>query len=308
MFLTNNATPAQIFHELIARDSDNTETGFETLMHNDDLCPKFQNLVEKILGSYAKFGASVTDIQGFSDHGVDVLVRYTDQDGEKHSFGLQIKSYREIESDLKSSKNDRRLMDTLFSQRTRAQSKHRVEMFYIVLCGDNGKKHRDFVRRVEAEFSSLDDTCVINPSKAWQFYKLDRVEIAAFCARVLCRDDFVLKTMMSALEGMSNEHRRMLVAWVVRHLEGNSSITVDELASYAFTDLPYEIDELELVSDFLNHFEMDYHYENLDGSEFILINPSQDEMQAIYFDIKVRHSLSGQDAIDYICELVTVDV
>ena len=68
---------------------------FHNLKHNDDLVPKFRTNFEKlsqIIGSYYN---DCYDIQGVTDDGVDVLLKYKNENGN-HKVGFQIKSYDDI--------------------------------------------------------------------------------------------------------------------------------------------------------------------------------------------------------------------
>ena len=48
---------------------------FARLKHNADLCPRFQQKLESILGSFEKYRKIVYDIQGLHDEGTDILLR-----------------------------------------------------------------------------------------------------------------------------------------------------------------------------------------------------------------------------------------
>lgn len=305
MFITNRATPGEILAQLITRPAKRLTNEFKQLRHNDHLCPAFEARTLQILNAYARHHASVDDIQGFTDQGVDVLLQFRDDDGAKHNIGLQIKSYKEIEADLKLKSGSRQLIASLFAQRTRGQSKHQVETFYILLCGDGGVKHADFVRRVKAEFTSLSDTRVITPAEAWSFYNLEDYEIAAYCTKVLCSDDYVLRRARSSLMNLDDEHRRLMIAWVVRQLEGRPRLAFEEMEHYA--NAFGEDDGTGRVQDslvkFLGNLQFSSEIQNEDGQHFVLTSTAYPELRALYYDLQVRHELDSEQAMEYLWRL-----
>ncbi|AMV47786.1 hypothetical protein [Paraburkholderia caribensis] len=257
-----------------------------------------------VLTSYAKYHTSVDDIQGFSDQGVDVLVRYIDEDRYRHNIGFQIKSYREIADDLRRPSGTRQLIPLLSQQRTRAQSKHQIDRFYVILCGDGGDAHRNFVRRVKAEFSSLDDTKVITPGQAWAFYNLEQQDVAAYCARVLCEEDYVLRAVREHFNEDADDYRRMIIGWVVSQLEGEYETSLGQLVRFAEGGNETEqIDVEERVAEYLSSLQWDGQAESTDGEKFVLQNYTCNELSALYYDVRVRHGLSGQEAIEYLWRL-----
>jgi hypothetical protein len=64
-------------HELLQfRRAEYTATSvFATMKHNDDLCPKFQDKLDTLLGAFQKYKKIVYDIQGPRDDGADIVLR-----------------------------------------------------------------------------------------------------------------------------------------------------------------------------------------------------------------------------------------
>lgn len=303
MYLTSDATPGDILAGLITRPSHDIGNEFEKLRHNNDLCPAFRDRVESILGSYSRLRTSVDDIQCFSDQGVDVLLRYSEDGGGSQSVGLQIKSYLEIEQDLKKDKGSRTLLDSLHAQKNRAEAKHRVSMFYILLCGDGSKRHTDFIRYVASEFAGLDTVRVVIPRQCWSLYKLEDHEIAAYCTRILCAEDFVLR---KAIEEMPDDsaHRRMLIPWVVQSLEGNARIDIDSLLDcIPETDDPTRPNPMDIAAEFIQTLEYSNDVTSEDGEHFVLHSTAHPALRALCSDVNVRYDLHGQDAIEYLWAL-----
>ncbi len=89
-----------------------------------------------------------------------------------------------VEQDLKLETGKRQLISTLKTQYVSARSTHNIETFYVVLCCDGGKLHRDFVRRVCAELTSLPEVKVIAPACAWAFHDMEADSVLAYCTRV----------------------------------------------------------------------------------------------------------------------------
>ncbi len=56
---------------------------FTRLMHDSDLCPKFQAKLELMLGAFRKYQQITYDLQGFKDRGSDVVVRQPSDDETK---------------------------------------------------------------------------------------------------------------------------------------------------------------------------------------------------------------------------------
>lgn len=309
MFITNKATAGELLSQLITRGGSkpNSKDGFKGKAHNVDLCPAFESRVEAILTSFSRHRASAQDIQGFRDNGADILFRFEDEAGGMNAVALQVKSYSEIEADIKRRKEEASMVSVLKSQRTDAQSKHRVSKFYILLCGDSDK-HRDVVRKVRAEFTSLDDVSILTPEQAWAFYNLEDSEIAAYCTRVLCKGDYVLKQVDEEFAEASDEYRRIVLGTVVATLEGREAFRLDELTAFAAnSDLNDFSESFESSFEEATQQLMFERYIDTDDGEMFTCSPDEyPAVCALYFDLRVRHRLTGHEAFKYL-SLLTCD-
>jgi len=302
MFITCNASPGEILSQLIflGRSRPDATKKFKLLAHNNDLCPTFHDKVETILKSYNRHKTSALDIQGFRDNGADILFTFEDEDGKKDAVALQVKSQKEIEDDIKRPKGQVSLVRDLKAQRTEAQSKHRISMYYILLCCDIDL-HRDYVRKVAAEFTSLDDVKIVTPQHALYFYDLDHADIAANCARILCRTDFVVRKARDELNDLNPAHRRILIGSIVSHLEGTLTLSIDDVHSFAAPIfLPDDGQLIDQADDAVQALMWDRFFETIDGEKFTVDATNYPALRALYFDLNVRHGLTSDSAFKYL--------
>lgn len=305
MFITNEATPGEILSQLITRQRKDLDDSFKSYQHNDDLCPAFEEKVELILTSYSRHRATGVDIQGYQDEGAEVILQYKDHDGHTSTFALQVKSYREIEKELerrsKKDKTSLSLVNNLILQQSRAASKHRPETFFILLCGDGGKRHRQVIRDVGSAFSARLDIKVIKPAQAWNFFQLDASEIAAYCTRELCKEDYVLKEVNDYFSDESAEYRKMVIALTVLQIEDDCHLDFNEIVSYACDDpLDGASDSFVRTEEAMQSLMHSDDLENENGDRFRISRGSFNALRALYYDLGVRHGLTGSDAIDYL--------
>jgi hypothetical protein len=198
MFITNQADPAQLLEELFrVNERLREEThAFEPLRHDRDLCPRFQRNIEVLLEAYAAYFADVHDTQGFNDKGVDVLLRFNDEERGRRRIGLQIKSWSEIEDwKLKKAPD---FMKTLRNQVYCAQRDAGCEEVLVVLCADD-VRHKKQVRSITADLSNDDQVKIMTPQKALGFFWLDETYIRTLVARTLCKSDPLIRDALEAL-------------------------------------------------------------------------------------------------------------
>lgn len=303
MFITHRASPGELLSQLLflSRSTSEDTKGFKRLAHNNDLCPVFHDKVESILQLFNRHKTSALDIQGFRDNGADILFRFEDEEGNKDAVALQVKSQKEIEDDIKRGEGKSSLVKDLKAQRTDAQSKHQVSKFYILLCCDISV-YRDYVRKVAAEFTSLDDVKIVSPQYAMHFYGLDEVDIAAHCSRILCRRDYVVTKAVDELADTTQEHRQIVIGAMVDHLEGELEFSLDDLYGYTEATSPESDDKVTqrtevALQEFLwNGFLQSDH----DGETFTLRASDYPALRALYFDLNVRHGITGNHAVRYL--------
>ena len=156
MFVTDALTPLEMMAELLRIDGCLTEdtAAFRTLRHNADLCPAFRDRVDTMLRTYMAYRADVRDTQGPRDEGVDVDIRFLDQeDGTVHA-ALQIKSFDDIENWR--TKKDKEFLTRLKAQIAAATQKLRLDAYWILLCTD-AVAHAEQIRLISSELLQYDD-------------------------------------------------------------------------------------------------------------------------------------------------------
>lgn len=186
---------------------------FHNLKHNDDLVPKFRTNFEKlsqIIGSYYN---DCYDIQGVTDDGVDVLLKYKNED-ENHKVGFQIKSYDDIK------KKD--WLSKLKAQLYEAQGIWKTDDLYVVLCTDV-IEHKDKLRiaRSEIQKKSDCDIHIVEPENALTFYKFTSVDIFSTIYDFYHKSDSRLKRTRDSLKNLSTEEKEILISVIVRQFLGN---------------------------------------------------------------------------------------
>jgi hypothetical protein len=168
---------------------------FETLRHNNDLCPRFQTQIETILRAVGKFEPVVYDCQGIFDDGSDLIIVVRDKGEDNDTpvrIGFQIKSYEDFEG--------RDLFRTLKAQRDDSFRKVRnLCAYYIVLCTDE-QRDKNKIRDIEGEFKDADKTLVIEPTYGLTFIKLAARRIQGLVSRMHQTDDLVFQKALDALQ------------------------------------------------------------------------------------------------------------
>jgi hypothetical protein len=200
---------------------------FRSMKHNPDLCPLFHRQLERVAASYGKYTPITYDTQGFNDDGSDLIIRYERRQGsEPELIGLQIKSYGDCQKAT--------LMKDLKSQRDDSLRKVLgLKEYFICLCTDE-IKHKDLIRRIEAEFRSADRTKVIEPTFLHNFLYLSERQIAAFVTQALQSDDFVYRKAVEVLTDLPSRSGAVVAVFLaVRYLGGSYSFPIRELTQDA---------------------------------------------------------------------------
>lgn len=182
-----------VFSALRDYGCNDTETSeFKYLKHNDDLVPTFSKNLNYLAECCGSYGNACYDIQGVRDNGVDVLIKYRDEDSETHYIGLQIKSYRDIKED--------NWLTKLKAQALEATATWRLDDFYIVFCTD-AYEHRNKLRNASADIIKYlgGSVHIVEPSKALNFFKLSPLEILIQVQNYYRAGDPVTETAKSEL-------------------------------------------------------------------------------------------------------------
>jgi hypothetical protein len=296
-------------------DSDSDTARFSDFRHNNDLCPRFQKNVDALLSTYSSYYADAQDIQGMSDEGVDVLLRYVDRNGSRMRAGIQVKSHKEFEDWMKKSeRGGGSMVEKLLAQYGRAKNNAKINDYYIVLC-TNEEVHRDWIRQITAAFKNFEDVKVITPKKALAFFEMSDDEVSLNVTRILCADDPLLKGAQNQMTTLGYAKAYMLLHLTCYALS-SSSRADDNLLLSLFEDCSPLQDEHDvtvdpyLLGNILSFFEDSNIIEREDGgSEIFTINISNlpASLCAIYFDQKYRNNHDSKDMAEYLCNLLEID-
>src|SRR3990167_8989691 len=133
---------AKLVDELLRyrRAAPSETKAFARMKHNEDLCPRFQQKLESILGSFEKYKKIVYDIQGLRDEGTDVLLREVVAESPWF-ICLQIKSENDV--------HGRDILKNLKAQFFDSAQRYGDSLveYYVLLCCDS-KKHKDIIRAI----------------------------------------------------------------------------------------------------------------------------------------------------------------
>jgi hypothetical protein len=198
------------------------------MKHNEYLCPQVERQLDEVLNCFLKHAQAAYDIQGINDRGVDVLLKYADEDAEFRYLGFQLKSF----DDLKTP----RYLKELRSQCYQAQVAfgELLEHYFIVLCTDV-KVHHGKIREVKNAFAKDELVTVIDPAYALSFLKLSSTRIAAVVEAMLRDDDVVLKGARQVVDRLTPTEVAVLLQIAAQGiLEPTPSCDVGQLAQSEF--------------------------------------------------------------------------
>lgn len=197
---------------------------FQLLKHNDHLVPKFTKnfeILQRLIGNYYD---DCYDIQGISDNGVDILLKYK-FDNEYHKIGIQIKSY----DDMKNKDWLSKLKAQLFEE----QKIWETDDLYIVFCTDSNK-HKDKTRNAIAEIQKYSDCKIhiVKPEEAIAFYKFDTISILSKIYDFFHKNDNMLMKARHAFNRFTNEDVKTIIEVIVyQFLNNNESIGIDNITN-----------------------------------------------------------------------------
>ena len=227
MFITNELTPGEMLAEFLKgrRASLHETSMFAKLRHDKNLCPRFAEQVSMMLDVYRAYGQEVHDIQSIRDDGIDVLLRYQDQDGNDRRAGLQIKSDDEF---CKWEADKYPLLSTLKAQYATAISNGKLDEYYILLCVD-AVRHKSRIRTVCSELKNFSPVKIIEPQDLCEFYEMSPTELWAKATSLLCHNDTVLKKAIEEVTASSPDIAYFVISLVCFAFEGKHEISSDDL-------------------------------------------------------------------------------
>ncbi len=289
MFITDELNPGELLAELMkGRRVTPEATGrFARLKHDKDLCPKFSLQVNTMLDVYRAYGHEAHDIQGFSDDGVDVLLKYEDRNGQSRRAGIQIKSEDEF---VQWERKTLPLISKLKAQHGEAVANVGVDEFYIVPCVD-AVKHQSRIRTLCSQLKNFKPCTIIEPTDALGLFEMDGMEIWARSTRLLCAHDKVLTSAIDELDAEAPDTAFFLVALVCQAFGGDLQVKTTDL-----TDLWSEWEDFageaagrsERVSDILATLQDAGVLKYVGWDYELAVDRLPTALCALYFDQKVR--------------------
>lgn len=250
---------------------------FKKIKHNDDLVPRFQKNLETLQRLISNYYDDCYDIQGITDNGVDILLKYKN-DFEVHKIGFQIKSYDDIKN--------KEWLSKLKAQLFEEQQIWKTEDFYIVFCTDS-KEHKDKLRNAIAEIQKYSGCKIhiIKPEEALSFYNFNYIEILSCVYQFFHKSDSFLEKVKNSISSYSKRDLFTLIEVIVYQFFNNEdNISIDELSNpsedicdpFSSCDLiSYDFDSEKLKYIYSNNWLLTNYVSeikanfNLDDSEYI---------------------------------------
>jgi hypothetical protein len=289
MFVTENLTPVQAMVELMKGPKARPEqtVRFAKLKHDKDLCPRFRDHLDSILEVYRAYRTDVHDIQGMRDDGVDVLVRFTDDDGTEHKAALQIKSDDEF---VQWEKKTLDLPNKLKAQYATAISNVRVEDYFLVLCVD-AVHHRKRIRLLCSELKNYQHLTIIEPADALGFYDMTGLDRWIRTTRLLCQRDRILMAATDELDGEFVDVAYFIVTLVCQAFEDELDVGQNRLVSiwHDWTEFAEDSESSgERLGDVLGSL-LGAGILKVGGAEYVIsVDRLPTAVCGLYFDQKVR--------------------
>lgn len=193
---------------------DGETSAFKELKHNDDLVPRFSKNLNFLVECCGRYGNACYDIQGVRDSGVDVLVKYEDEDRGTCHIGLQIKSYNDIK--------EKDWLTKLKAQILEATSAWDLTDYYIVFCTDNDE-HKNKLRNASADIIRLSKNIVhvVEPEKALSFFRKNALDIVVQVTDHHRRTDPSIDRAKRSLDGYNIHESAVIIEAATEFLIGN---------------------------------------------------------------------------------------
>jgi hypothetical protein len=213
-------TPARIFEELLRHQKVSAaDTADLSSWKHDDLCRDIEDKVDHILKSFEKYPHVVYMLQGLRDNGVDLVYKSTEADGTTVMFGMQVKSYRELED----RKNG--LTQKLKAGFFDANSSYgaRLDRYYIFLFGD-AVRHAKRITAITNEFAKEEKVRVIGPRHLMAFIEMPDSTISAFVDRYVGGEDPIRQAAREEVEGYEQMELYFLLSCICWALESGDNV------------------------------------------------------------------------------------
>lgn len=219
---------------------------FGKWMHNADLCPRFHNKIELILGAFKKYQQITYDIQGLRDRGSDVIVRQG-TDEQTNFICLQIKS----EEDFHSSDFLMKLKAQTFE--TQLTYTNLLD-YYIIICtnlfGEKldretgkpavSKEKKNRIRSIEAEYATAKNIHIIEPEYALTFLQLSSIQIDAAIKSKLGSEDIVFRSALNLVSDLTPTERCVVFYLIWLNIyQTKTEFTADEICNSYYIQSTY---------------------------------------------------------------------
>lgn len=312
MRITECYTPISLLSEIVTRRGVTAAETKGYFSHerssHDWLTQQWSDHLDMVLSSFERYGIDVKPVQFIRDHGIDVLLRST-QAGVDQQIGFQIKSNQEADRDRKRPANHEGIVSIL--KRQAFEAFERVNEWWIVCCFDMSLYNR-LVQAVTSELATgkhAKEIRVIEPREAMAFLRMSEEEVDAFCTRLLCKDDQVLRCACDetdqlgaaapvaldlVVSALKNEIRLISRGDVWERLNGALADDTEDRESVL----------LELL-------------DRIERSGLLLEAPASEEMEiapsvfpglcALYFEARVRHDLNERQSGRYV-KMLAMDI
>lgn len=233
--------------------SDDTKV-FKKVKHNNDLVPRFKKNFEELAKLINPYYNDCYDIQGVTDDGVDVLLKYQ-TDLDYHKIGFQIKSYDDIKN--------KDWLKTLKAQLFEAQGIWKTEDLYIVFCTDS-IEHKDKLRNAISEIQKSSDCQIhiVEPEKALTFYNFTSIDIFSIIYDFYHSNDSSKEKAKKCIERLDVEEKEFLINLIVHQF-----INHEEPISLEEFSIPDNMDNFSFYGSQFYNYNSDsnsisYSYEN----------------------------------------------
>ncbi|WP_321324796.1 hypothetical protein [Thiomicrorhabdus sp.] len=202
-------------------DDDETER-FNSLKHDKDLLPVFNQKFNFIIQSCGKYGNISHEIQGMNDKGVDILITYYN-DYDRSKIGIQVKSFDDM--------NQTEWLKTLKAQIIDA-SQSGCDDYYILYCTDL-KQHKKKLNYALADLSNSKFPMKVHhvvPNQVLSFMNKSQVDLLTEISLGLRWDDYVKDEASESLRKLNLHGASILIYVVFEFLSyGKSQFTIEDL-------------------------------------------------------------------------------
>src|SRR6185437_12732985 len=305
MRITESYTPISLLAEIVTRRGVTAAETKDYFSHNrsshDWLVQEWSDRLEMVLCSFERYGIDVKPVQFIRDHGVDVLLRSA-QGGVERQIGFQIKSNQEAARDRKKIVGHEGVVSTL--KRQAFEAFERVEEWWIVCCFDMST-YAKLLQTVASELAAgkhAKAIKVVDPREAMAFLRMSEEEVDAFCTRLLCKDDEVLRVACNEAEGLG-AGASVAVKLVVDALKGETRATTREDIWERLNEAVADDaeDRESMLLEFFDRLERSGLLLGASASEDLEIAPAAfPGLCALFFEARVRHGLNEQQSARYV--------